>query len=270
MIFVTVEHKGTVFPALYRNECIIPLKAFGLDYPTLADTARWITDEEHQRLLDDADGIPAEEVRFLPAIPAPAQEIIIMQNNFVLNDDPLPTYFYKKASIAYTDGDPVPSYPDHTAQLDYQAEICAVTKHDAYHIPLDEAEQHIFGYVLMNNIIAHDLTKRHRRPYIATSLDRWLLLGTMLVTPDELPEDVQLRSYVNNELRQCCALSGRKFGFPYAVHDLSKAGVLRGGSLISSGTPHGTALDLGKPWLKAGDNVVIEADGLGSLTNTIK
>ena len=271
MIFTTFAYKGNTYPAVLKDDKVISLDKYGLPYKTLEEAARFMTDSELEMLKESGinEGINVNEVTLMPAIMEPFQEVIIMENNFVQNGDSLPTYFYKKASYASCSGAVIPSYPGHVTELDYQAEVCVVVRNDLYQVSVEEAGNHIFGYLLINNVIGRNLTLRHRRPYIATSLDGYLPMGSLIVTPDEFEKPIELRSYVNGELRQKAKLDQVKFGFDYAISDLCRISVLRGGSLISSGTPFGTAKDLGGSYLQSGDVVTVEADRLGTITNVV-
>lgn len=274
MKFLTCVYQGEERPAILKGERVVLLSDIGYAFSSVEETARFSTvgqlADMKEKILT-AEGIDRREVTVLPVIPRPYQEIIVMENNFIPDGDPLPTYYYKKASFSNIDGGRIPVYPGHVTQLDYQVEICAVVRGDVYQASRQEAAEHIFGYLLVNNVIARNLTVRHRRPYIATSLDGFLPMGSLLVTPDEMPKKLGLRSYVNGDLRQSADYSQVKFDFSFAISDLSRISVLRGGSIISSGTPLGTGLDQNPPrFLSSGDIVTVEADGLGHLTNLVE
>ncbi len=272
MIFTVYAYKGKTFPSLYKDGKVVSLRSLGLNYATLEETARFINEKQFETLknVDFSQGIEVSKVTLMPAIMEPTQDIIIMENNFVDNGNPLPTYFYKKVNYANCSGGIVPSYPGHVTELDYQVEVCAVVRNDAYQVSKEQASKHIFGYVLINNIIARNLTARHRRPYIATSLNGYLPMGYFIATSDEFDKPIELKSYVNGELRQKDIINNVNFDFNYAISDLSRISILRGGSIISSGTPFGTAKDLNKPYLSSGDIVCVEADNLGTITNIVE
>lgn len=271
MIFASFIHKGIIYPGIVKADKLVPLEVLGINYRTLEETARNITDEQLEVLKEAHDiyGYSLGEITLLPAIPEPYQEVIVMENNFICDGGRLPTYFYKKATFSNCDGARIPSYPGHVTELDYQVEVCAVVKNDAYQVSVENAKKHIFGYLLINNFIARNLTVRHRRPYIATSLDGYLPMGCFIVSPDEFPERLEMNSYVNGELRQHGYLDEAQFDFAYAISNLSRISVLRGGSLISSGTPFGTSRDLNKPYLCSGDVVTVEAGLLGTISNIV-
>lgn len=271
MIFAVYAYKGKTFPSLYKNGKVVSLKSLGLNYSTLEETARFIDNEQFEMLkrVDFSQGIDISNVTLMPAIMEPTQDVIIMENNFADDAAQLPTYFYKKVNYANCSGAIIPSYPGHVTELDYQVEVCVVVRNDVYQVSKEQATKHIFGYLLINNIIARNLTLRHRRPYIATSLNGYLPMGYFIVTADEFDKPIEIKSYVNGELRQRDTINNVNFNFNYAISDLSRISVLRGGSLISSGTPYGTAKDLNKSFLSSGDIVSVEADNLGIITNII-
>lgn len=278
MKFITYAVQGKQYPGVvsFDGKRAISLAECGLQYTNLEELARYAGENQLNHIKNWLTehmnaGLPLESVTLLPAIPAPTQEILIMENNFIPDGAPLPTYFYKKATYANCNGGRIPTYPGHVTQLDYQAELCAVVAGDVYQIQPEDAHRHIFGYLIINNVIARNLTLRHRRPYIATSLDGFLPMSSYLVTPDEITEPIQIRCWVNGQLRQDETADKAKFSFAYAISDLSRISVLRGGSIISLGTPFGSGMDQTPPvYLQSGDTVTCEAAGIGTITNIVE
>lgn len=274
-IMYAVQGKQTPGVVSFDGRRAVALAECGLQYANLEELARFAGNEQLNRIKDwltehPNAGLPLDSVTLLPAIPTPTQEILIMENNFVPDNAPLPTYFYKKATYANVNGGRIPSYPGHVTQLDYQAELCAVVAGDVYQVRPEDAHRHIFGYLVINNVIARNLTLRHRRPYIATSLDGFLPMSSFLVTPDEVDENIRIRSWVNGQLRQDDTADSAKFSFSYAIADLSRISVLRGGSIISLGAPFGSGMDQTPPvYLRSGDIVTCEAVGIGFVSNVV-
>lgn len=270
---------------------VYPAAKLGIDDPLLesfilrADESDW--QQLRRQAAQCAASLPLGSVKLLAAIPEPFQEILIMENNYCKDADeaaafhatltdteetPLPTYFYKKATLANHDGGTIPSYPGHVETLDYQAELCFVVARDAYRVALQDAADYILGYLVINNVIARNLTTKHRRPYIATSLDGFLPMSPYLVTADEFDADpvFHIRSYVNGELRQDATTALLKFTPRYAIADLSRCGILKAGSIISTGTPFGCGCDIVPPqYLKSGDKVTCEVEGVGRVTSIV-
>lgn len=290
MKYITFQFNGETLCGVLADGKAYPLREFGYGAKTLEEFIIKFKGNEHADIADalargEASGISVHDIRLLAPIPEPRQEILIMQNNYagtseeaaalrarIGEKDFLPTYYYKKATLASTDGGFIPRYEGFLEELDLQAELCTVTAGDAYRVPESEAHAKIFGYVVINNVIAHDVTVRHRRPYISTSLDGFLPMSPYIVSADELEPDREfhVRSFVNGRICQDATTAQRIFAPEYVIADISRTSVLCGASIISTGTPFGTLRDLGIGYLKAGDIVTVEVEGVGSVTSTVK
>lgn len=289
MKYITFEYNKTLYPGVCRNGRVFSLRSLGYDAPTLEAFITGADGTEHAIIRGKLEsgslgGIPLSEVRLHAPIPEPRQEIIIMQNNYkktaseaqaararIGEPDYLPTYYYKKATLAGEDGGAIPRYKGFLEQLDAQAELCAVLMGDIYRCPIEDAHRRIFGYVVINNVIAHDVTVRHRRPYISTGLDGFLPMSPYIVSADEFEEGhcFKVRSYVNGQPLQNGSTDERVFSPEYAIADISRTSVLYGGTILSTGTPFGTLQDVGGPFLEPGDVVRCEVEGVGSVTSTV-
>jgi len=268
---------------------VVPLSSFGFQDETLESFIKVSTGQDLENLKKALPkckkGIALSEIEPEAPIPEPMQEVIIMENNYSKDyedsvefdkkrsTDPniLPTYYYKKATRSNFNNNLIPNYESHVTELDYQAELCVILWKDAYQCTEEEAKEAIFGYLVINNCIAHNLTKKHRRPYIATSLDGFLPMSSYIVTKDEAGDGpFTLRSYVNGQLRQNASTALLKFGPAYAISDLSQGAILHAGTILSLGTPFGRGKDQNpETYLKFGDIVKCEVPGIGSVTNRI-
>lgn len=291
MKFLTIKQKGYSQPGVLHPDghYAVPLKYFGFPAVTLEEFIVSSTSKDLEKIQAELPfcqkGIPLSETEPEAAIPEPMQEVLIMENNFLRNQDEalefkkrrktenlLPAYYYKKATRSNFDGGFIPFYTGHVTELDYQAELCVVIWKDVYQCTEAEAKEYIFGYLVINNVIAHNLTKKHRRPYIATSLDGFLPMSSYIMTADEAGYGpFTVRSYVNEELRQDATTELLKFDAAYAIADLSQGAVLRAGTILSLGTPYGRGKDQ-KPeqYLKPGDTVTCEVAGVGKVTNSVR
>lgn len=157
--------------------------------------------------------------------------------------------------------------PRGSQKTDWEVELGVVIGTRASYLDsVDDAAAHIAGFV-----IANDLSERAWQ--LETSGGQWgkgksapgfSPTGPWLVTPDEVdPSDLRLRSWVNGEPRQDSRTSDLIFDVPYIVWHLSQHLALEPGDLILTGTPQGVALSGRFPYLKAGDVVELEIDGLG-------
>ena len=229
-------------------------------------------------------GIPLKNVKLLSPIPRPSQDIICLGMNFadhtresarfhpeIVREDHA-VYFSKHANETVPDGGIVDSHPDVTSQLDYEAEVAIILGRDAYRVKKEDARDYVFGYTILNDISARDVQKRHKQFFLGKSLDGFTPLGPWIVTADEFPypPEIGIRCTVNGELRQNGSTSSWIYGIGDVIEDLSAAMTLKTGTIISMGTPAGVGMGFQPPkYLKKGDVVVCEADGIGTLTNTI-
>ena len=228
--------------------------------------------------------IALEDVKILSPIPRPSQDVICLGMSFADHTNEAakfhPTmvrenyavYFSKRVNEAVGDGGTVDSHPDVTGQLDYEAEIAVIIGKDAYRVKREDARDYIFGYTILNDISAREIQTRHKQFYLGKSLDRFTPIGPWIVTADEFqyPPEIGIRCYVNGELRQDGNTSSWIFGIGDVIEDLSAGMTLKAGTIISMGTPAGVGMGFSPPkYLKRGDVMVCEADGIGSLTNTV-
>jgi len=139
-------------------------------------------------------------------------------------------------------------------------------------IPAAEAESHIFGYTIANDVTARDLQRRHDQWFKGKGLDGSCPLGPHIVTPDELPDvgALSIGLTVNGEVRQDGNTRDLIFPIPVIIESLSRGMTLEAGDIISTGTPSGVGYAMDPPqFLKAGDEVTCRIEGIGTLTNWI-
>ncbi|MBR4422591.1 MAG: fumarylacetoacetate hydrolase family protein [Mailhella sp.] len=229
-------------------------------------------------------GIPLEDVRLLAPIPRPSRDVICLGMNFAdhtkeaakfhptLVRERHAVYFSKHVNEAVPDGGVVDSHPDVTSQVDYEAEVAVIVGRDACHVKRENAGSYVFGYTILNDISAREVQTRHKQFFLGKSLDGFAPLGPWIVTADEFsfPPQIGIRCYVNGELRQEGNTSSWIYGIEDVIEELSAGMMLRAGTIISMGTPAGVGMGFQPPkFLKKGDVVICEADGIGRLTNTV-
>ncbi len=182
----------------------------------------------------------------------------------------LPTLF-SKFSNALTAQNCKVSLPPWELSYDYEAELVIVMGKDAWGVSEDEAMDCIFGFCCGNDVSCRDPQNRSGQWLIGKTMPGFAPAGPWIVTADEFDLSVPhaIRSYVNCELRQNSFLSDMIFNCAQIVSYASKYVALEPGDLIFTGTPSGVALEKKDPafWLKAGDVVDIEIEGIGILHN---
>ena len=152
--------------------------------------------------------------------------------------------------------------------------IAGVIIDDAKNVKAADAAEYIFGYTIINDVSARNLQTRHKQWYFGKSLDDFTPIGPCIVSAEKLgamPE-LDIRCYVNGELRQNSNTRMMIFDIPYIIEELSTGMTLKAGTVIATGTPSGVALGMEptvREYLKSGDVIRCEIEGIGVLENTI-
>ncbi|EHR71247.1 2-keto-4-pentenoate hydratase/2-oxohepta-3-ene-1,7-dioic acid hydratase [Burkholderiales bacterium JOSHI_001] len=156
-----------------------------------------------------------------------------------------------------------------STQIDYEAELAVVIGRSGRNIPRDQAMAHVYGYTIVNDVTARDVQMRHAQWDLGKSFDSFCPMGPWIATADELDaSDLQVRCWVNGELRQDARTSDLIYDIPTLLETCSRGITLLPGDVIATGTPAGVGMGMKPPrWLQAGDVVRIEIDGLGVLEN---
>jgi 2-keto-4-pentenoate hydratase/2-oxohepta-3-ene-1,7-dioic acid hydratase in catechol pathway len=180
---------------------------------------------------------------------------------------PEPVVFMKDPSTLGGASDTVP-IPRGSEKTDWEVELGIVIGRTARYLDsVEEAREHIAGYVL-----SHDVSERRFQLELGGTWDKgkscegFNPLGPWVATADEFddPQNLGLRLWVNGELRQDGSTANQIFGVEHVVWYLSQFMVLRPGDIINTGTPAGVAMGMeGQPYLRVGDVVELEIDGLG-------
>ncbi len=154
-------------------------------------------------------------------------------------------------------------------QIDYESELAVVIGRGGRNIARDKAMGHVFGYTIVNDVTARDVQMRHSQWDLGKSFDTFCPMGPWVVTADELDGTrTRVRGWVNGELRQDALTTDLIFDIPTLIETCSRGITLYPGDIIATGTPAGVGMGLNPPqYLKAGDVVRIEIDGIGSIEN---
>ena len=159
--------------------------------------------------------------------------------------------------------------PEISTQIDYEAELAVVIGKAGRNIGRAEAMGHVFGYTIVNDVTARDIQMRHQQWDLGKSFDTFCPMGPWLVTADELDGTrTRVRCWVNGEARQDAPTSDLIFDIPTLIETCSRGITLHPGDVIATGTPAGVGMGLTPPrFLRRGDVVRIEIDGLGAIEN---
>jgi 2-keto-4-pentenoate hydratase/2-oxohepta-3-ene-1,7-dioic acid hydratase in catechol pathway len=225
------------------------------------------------------------EVTPLAPIPEPRRNILCLGKNYLEHVQEVaakmkqasgaprrPIIFTKATTAVIAAGEPIPSYPDYTQKLDYEAELALIIGTGGRDIPPEQAWEHVFGYTAMNDISARDLQKEHLQWFRAKSLDGFAPMGPVVVHRSVMPApaDIEVQCFVNGEQRQSSTFDQLIFDVPEIISVLSAGMTLLPGDIIATGTPAGVGMGFTPPkYLQPGDEVVVEVTGVGALRNPV-
>ncbi|WP_070154521.1 fumarylacetoacetate hydrolase family protein [Sphingobium phenoxybenzoativorans] len=181
-----------------------------------------------------------------------------------------PMWFSKAATSVNGPYEPI-DRPIVSEHLDYEAELVIVIGKRCRHVPKDRALDMIFGFCAGNDVSVRDWQLRTTQHFIGKSFDTHAPYGPWIVTPDEVsPANLAIRSYVNGELRQNSRTDQLIFDCAHQISYLSQVMTLEPGDILFTGTPSGVGAAKKPPlWLKAGDVVRVEIEGIGAIENRV-
>jgi 2-keto-4-pentenoate hydratase/2-oxohepta-3-ene-1,7-dioic acid hydratase in catechol pathway len=159
-----------------------------------------------------------------------------------------------------------------TEKLDYEVELAAVIGKPAKRVSESDAPAHVFGYFVANDVSARDWQFHSPTFTMGKSFDTHGPIGPWIVTADEVvdPHALNLRCFVNGELRQSSSTSNMIANLWAQISYLSTAFTLQSGDVIATGTPEGVGVGMVPPrFLRAGDVVRCEIDGIGAIENRV-
>lgn len=181
-------------------------------------------------------------------------------------------YFGKRANRILGPEEQVHGRSDLDEKIDYEVELAVLIGREGKNISEAEAEEYIFGYSVFNDFSSRTLQTNHGQWLIGKSLDDYSCMGPVIVDRQELsmPLELNIKSYVNGELRQNSNTKNMIKKIPALIAELSRGITLVPGDIIATGTPSGVGMGFEPPrFLKKGDKVSCEIEKIGTLTNYI-
>jgi len=183
-----------------------------------------------------------------------------------------PVLFAKLTGCIIAPGEPVVLPPD-TNEVDFEAELAVVIGRRCRGVSASEALEYVAGYTCLNDVSARDFQRGDGQWVRAKSQDTFGPMGPYLVTGEDVPDPqgLPIRCWVNGQLLQDSNTDKMIFGVRELVAFISRGITLAPGDVISTGTPHGVGFARKPPvFLESGDEVVIEVEGVGQLSNPVK
>ena len=265
-----------------KGDGVVPLDALADRYPTMVSLIAG-GDEALaavRAVLDAADSVlDIERLSLLAPIERPGKFLAIGMNYRKHIEEakrlgqPVPTnqfWFNKQTSCVvgpYDDTDPGVS-----EALDYEVELGVVIGKPAKHVAAGQAKDHVFGYLVCNDVSARDWQRHSPTFTMGKSFDTHGPIGPWIVTADEIedPHALRLRSFVNGEPRQDGNTSELVYNIWDQIAYLSTAFTLESGDLLATGTPDGVGVAMTPPsFLQPGDVVRCEIEAIGAIENKV-
>ncbi|MGA8261069.1 MAG: fumarylacetoacetate hydrolase family protein [Arenicellales bacterium] len=292
MKVATCRYKNQEHLAIVRNGAAM-LPALVSRYPGFADALSFIRDYRKSRELlaglqeseKDRATVMMDDLTLLAPIPRPTKNVMCLGWNYsehVRESSSVrkeeaglpehPIVFTKNVTSVTGPGSTIPCDAAVTEQLDWEAELGVIIGKSGRAITAADAMGHVFGYTVINDVSARDLQFQHKQWFIGKSLDGACPMGPWIVTADEIadPHALAIRCDVNGVRKQDSTTANMIFKIPAIIATLSLGMSLEPGDVIATGTPEGVGFARTPPeFLKPGDEVVCEVEGVGSLRNTI-
>lgn len=185
---------------------------------------------------------------------------------------PSEPFFFTKLPTSVVGPDVPVVKPDRTDQMDYEVEFSAVIGKPLHRASEAEVMPAVFGYTLLNDISARDVQFKDNQITIGKNFAGFAPIGPCIVTADAMPhpDNVRLKTRLNGKTLQDGSTSDWLFSLPHLISFLSQYIPLEPGDIVSTGTPAGVGIFQKPPvFMKAGDVVEIEAEGIGILRTPI-
>lgn len=281
MKLVTFTHGGATRIGVVVEDSIVDLTAAAAELPremiAFLAAGRDALERARKAAAGAAGRIPLAQAKLEAPISRPPEFLAIGLNYLDhveesrMKKPEFPLFFNKQSSCVTGPYDPI-HLPRVSTALDYEGELGFVIGRRCRHVPRDRAREVIAGYFIVNDVSVRDWQRRAQTMTLGKSFDTHGPTGPWIVTPDELgdPHRLELRTFVNGEQRQHSNTKNLIFDCFSQVETLSTVFTLQPGTIISTGTPGGVAAAMNPPrFLKAGDVVKIEIEGIGSIENRV-
>jgi len=283
MRLIAFEHEGRPALAARLGEEVVLLADAvpGLPSDLLAAFAALNLPEGAAALAAKLDGAPRRPLaglRLLPPIPRPGK-IVCIGLNYVEHakegNNPIPDYpavFMRGPTSITGHGTPL-TRPKASDKFDYEAELVIVIGRTARHLTEADALGCVAGYTCMNEGSLRDYQRKGAQWTMGKNFERSGGVGPEIVTPDEIPQGpnaLRITSRINGRTMQDSNTADMIFSVPKILAVLTEVMTLEPGDIVATGTPSGVGYPRKPPvFMKPGDTVEIEIEGIGTLSNTI-
>jgi 2-keto-4-pentenoate hydratase/2-oxohepta-3-ene-1,7-dioic acid hydratase in catechol pathway len=221
--------------------------------------------------------VPLSEVRLHAPLANPPRVFAIglnyrdhaAESNMALPKTPV--VFFKMHTAIVGPDDPI-VLPVNSTQPDYEAELAFVIGKGGYRIGADEWRKHVYGYTIVNDVSARDVQLANSQWSMGKSFPTFCPMGPAIVTADEIgdPHELAISLEIDGEVLQNSNTRELAFNIPALVEFITSITPLLPGDVVSTGTPGGVGMArTPKRWLRPGETVTVNVEGLGSLINPV-
>lgn len=222
--------------------------------------------------------INRESVRITAPIPMPGKIICVGLNyrNHAIESKmeiPKSPVIFSKFSTCIIGSNEAVIIPRNSKQVDFEAELAVVIGKKAKNVTKADAMNYVFGYANFNDVSARDFQFADGQWQRGKSCDTFAPFGEFIVTKDEIenPHKLQIQFRLNGTVLQNSSTEELIFTIPELIEFLSQSITLEPGDIIATGTPPGVGFARNPPiFLKDGDVMTVEIEGLGTLTNRVE
>jgi 2-keto-4-pentenoate hydratase/2-oxohepta-3-ene-1,7-dioic acid hydratase in catechol pathway len=288
MRFATVEHHGKTFVGAVDREAKSVTALLERDGAPVSDINGLF---RGGKVAASGQKIALSAVKLRAPVPLPQRNIMCVGKNYHEHAKEFSASGFDSSSTGAADAIPtapiiftkVPQsvigpdepilYPTGVSeQLDYEAELAVIIGKGGRGIAKEDALKHVWGYTIVNDVTARDLQARHKQWFLGKSMDTFAPMGPWCVTADEVDlATAGIRCWVNGELRQDAKIADLIFDVPTLISTISAGITLMPGDIIATGTPAGVGIGFKPPkFLKQGDLIAMEVDGIGRLSNPVR
>ncbi|KZB83038.1 fumarylacetoacetate hydrolase family protein [Amycolatopsis regifaucium] len=271
MSYATFDHDGIRRVGELRGTTLIPLT--GISEIGATTDSRVLSSAPRE----DTGAVPVDQVRLLPVVPRPAKIFCVGLNyrdhvTESKRDVPgYPVLFGKFATSLIGPYDDI-VLPPESSQVDFEGELAVVIGRAGRRIAEADASAHVLGYAVANDITMRDYQYKTHQWLQGKAWDASTPIGPYLVPPDEVTiEDAGIRTVLNGRKMQESDLSQLMFSIPRLIATISAFTALAPGDVILTGTPGGVGFRRDpQVFLRDGDEITVEVDGVGTLRNTVR
>ncbi|MFP8952674.1 fumarylacetoacetate hydrolase family protein [Natrialbaceae archaeon A-arb3/5] len=225
-------------------------------------------DDGQIRFANESYHIDDESIDILP--PAEPTKIVCIGRNYAAHAEEMgddvpdrPLLFLKGPNALAGHGDTVTA-PAGKDRIDHEAELGVVIGEQCRHVPEADAMDVVAGFTCVNDVSNRDDQREEQNWIRGKAFDGAAPMGPVLATPDEVPDDAFVRTFVNGERKQDGSLDQLIFSIPELIAEITTYLTLEPGDVIATGTPEGVGP------LEDGDTVEIEVEGIGTLEHEIR